>query len=412
MGSRPPSAPRPSTDRNQAPPESGGSSWTTRRERPAPVTGLTHRSRRLETSRPAATGATNADPSSRVMTASPTSAPVRTTGGGAGISTRPAASEAMASTTDRDHLEDDGLRVGPGHGDHGARHRPGEHLDRLVVDVGGDPPDVRRRACARPGGDWCAARARWRRERRCAPRRRRPGRARRRSTRRRRHPARRRRPRASRGRRPRGSPARRPSRPSAGERRGAGSSRRPARRCPRGDRTTRRGRRAASRGRRPRRPPRSRTTTPAAAPRPPGRGRPARHRRRRRPRSAGRRPARGVRARPRGRRRPGRARGSRATGRHRGGPRCRRASARARGATRARRPRAGPTGRLWRCRRPPPRRPTPSLGWPHPCVNRRSSAPHPRRQGDPGECVQLWRRGTHRGGAIHRAGRDSRRAPA
>ncbi len=101
IGRRPPSAPRPSTDRYQAPLESGGSSCTTSRERPAPVTGLTQRSSRLDTSRPAATGATNPEPSRRVMTASPTSAPVRTTGGGAGITTRPAASEAMASTTAR-----------------------------------------------------------------------------------------------------------------------------------------------------------------------------------------------------------------------------------------------------------------------------------------------------------------------
>ena len=96
------------------------------------------------------------------MTASATSAPVRTTGGGAGSSTRPAASEAMASTTARSTSSDDGLGVGPGHGDDGPGHRPGQLLDRLVVDVGRDPADVEvERAAVGPAAG-CAGRARWR----------------------------------------------------------------------------------------------------------------------------------------------------------------------------------------------------------------------------------------------------------
>ena len=100
MGSRPPSAPGPSTDRNQALPLSGGSSWTTSRARPVAVTGRDQRSRRLATSAPAATGAAKVEPSRRVTTDSAAAATVRTTGGGAGSSSRPAASVAMALTTE------------------------------------------------------------------------------------------------------------------------------------------------------------------------------------------------------------------------------------------------------------------------------------------------------------------------
>ncbi len=99
-GRRPPSAPGPSTERNQAPPLSGGSSWTTSRLlRAAPTTGRAQRSRRLETSAPAATGASKPEPSSRVMNASATAAGVCVVGGGAGSSSLPAASRTMASTT-------------------------------------------------------------------------------------------------------------------------------------------------------------------------------------------------------------------------------------------------------------------------------------------------------------------------
>ena len=99
IGSRPPSAPGPSTDRNQASPLSGGSSWTTRLGRAPLSTGLAHRSRRFETSVAAPIGASNEEPSSLVTTASATAAVVWVVGGGALTSTRPAASRMIASTT-------------------------------------------------------------------------------------------------------------------------------------------------------------------------------------------------------------------------------------------------------------------------------------------------------------------------
>ncbi len=100
IGRSPPSAPGPSTERNHAPPLSGGSSCTTRRVlRAGPTTGRAQRSRRFDTSAPAATGASKPEPSRRVMKASATAAGVCELGGGAGSSSFPAASRTMASTT-------------------------------------------------------------------------------------------------------------------------------------------------------------------------------------------------------------------------------------------------------------------------------------------------------------------------
>ena len=94
-----PLAPGPRTERNHAPPESGGSSETTSLTRAVVVSGLAHRSMRSETSPAAATGAVNVEPSSRVTKASPTSAIVRASGGGAAKSSMPAAWRTMVSTT-------------------------------------------------------------------------------------------------------------------------------------------------------------------------------------------------------------------------------------------------------------------------------------------------------------------------
>ena len=85
------------TERRHASPASGGSSFTTRR-RCSPVTERAQRSRRAAISVARPTGASNALPSSRPRKASPTSAGVRTCGGGAGTSTRRALSRPIAST--------------------------------------------------------------------------------------------------------------------------------------------------------------------------------------------------------------------------------------------------------------------------------------------------------------------------
>jgi hypothetical protein len=97
-GTMRPSWPGPSTERNQAPPLSGGSSWTTRRASTGPRTGSAQRSRRSASGVARRAGAAKGVPFRLVTTASATSPGVRTTGGGAGSSRRPAASRTMAST--------------------------------------------------------------------------------------------------------------------------------------------------------------------------------------------------------------------------------------------------------------------------------------------------------------------------
>ncbi len=83
---------------SHASPESGGSSWTISCSREVPVTFLAHVCRPLETSAPYDAGASNVEPFSRPRTASATSDALRGWGGGAGTSTRPAASRQIAST--------------------------------------------------------------------------------------------------------------------------------------------------------------------------------------------------------------------------------------------------------------------------------------------------------------------------
>ena len=93
------------------------------------MTGLAQRSSRLETSAPAATGASNAEPSSRVTKASATAAGRATCGGGAGSSSRAAASRTMASTTGAEHGEGHGPGVGRRRRRPRAGHRRGEPLE-------------------------------------------------------------------------------------------------------------------------------------------------------------------------------------------------------------------------------------------------------------------------------------------
>ena len=134
MGSSVPSAPGPSTERNHALPESGGSSWTTSLDRTAPVTPLAHRSSRFDTSAPAATGASKRRPveagHERLGHRRG-----RAGGRGRGRQRRLAGGHADDRVDHRpEHVEGDGPGVAArDHGDR-AGHGRGEALEQAVVD--------------------------------------------------------------------------------------------------------------------------------------------------------------------------------------------------------------------------------------------------------------------------------------